>query len=121
MAIKTDAQLTAQAEEIRDETDEDANTAVRVGQMLVDLIDSKPNVALRPLTIRGGYDVSITEAFPITGGTGTVGAIQSGNMFPVTVGGNIDLGSGPEFIPVGSILLALEDLPAQDPTKWRIL
>ncbi len=121
MAIKTDAQLTDQAEEIRDETDEDANTAVRVGTMLLDLIDSKPNVALRPLTIRAGYDISITSAYPVSGGTGAAGAVQSGNIFPALVGGDLPLPSGVEFVPAGMWLVAQEDAPGNDPAKWRVM
>ncbi len=46
MTIRSNAELAAQATQIRDETTPRANTATRVGTMLVDLVDSKINVAL---------------------------------------------------------------------------
>lgn len=45
MAVKTDAQLTTAANVIKNETNTDANTAERVGDMLLDIIDSKINTA----------------------------------------------------------------------------
>lgn len=45
MAQKTDAQLLAEAQIIRNETVKGANTAQRVGDMLVDIVYSKINVA----------------------------------------------------------------------------
>jgi hypothetical protein len=44
MATRTDAQLTTDANVIKNETAPGANTATRVGNMLVDAIDSKLNV-----------------------------------------------------------------------------
>jgi hypothetical protein len=44
MTVKTNAQLTTDATTIRDETTAGANTALRVGTMLIDMIDSKVNV-----------------------------------------------------------------------------
>jgi hypothetical protein len=43
MSQKTDSQLRADATIIKNETAEGANTATRVGQMLIDIVDSKPN------------------------------------------------------------------------------
>jgi len=43
MAQKTDAELTAEANIIKDETTPRANSAQRVGEMIVDVIDSKLN------------------------------------------------------------------------------
>lgn len=45
MSQKTDAELTTQADVIKDETTAGANTATRIGQMIIDLIDSKPSLA----------------------------------------------------------------------------
>lgn len=116
MSVKTDAELTAAANVIANETVAGANTKVRVSDILKDIIDSKPNNPLR-----AGYNVAVTNQFPATGGTGALGAILTGNMFPVTTQGTIDLGSGPEQINVGTILFALTDNPGQDPTKWRVI
>lgn len=43
MAQKTTAQLTLEAQQIRNETEIGANTAVRIGDMLLDIVDSKAN------------------------------------------------------------------------------
>ena len=43
MAQKTDAELTAEATIIKDETTPRANSAQRVGEMLLDVVDSKLN------------------------------------------------------------------------------
>ena len=45
MSEKSDAELLAQAEEIKDETIKGANTAERVGQLFVDIVDSKKSKA----------------------------------------------------------------------------
>lgn len=117
MAKVTDAQLTAQAEEIRNETDAGGNTRERVADALQNLIDSKPsNVDLRPWIMLDAVDIS-DNLFPTIGGTGDFGAVQSGNVFPVAIGGELD-GEG---IPVKSLLVALADAPGQDVTKWRII
>lgn len=59
---KTDAQLQAQADIIMNETTQRANTATRVGQMLKDIISSKPNTQTVPVkynsnTLLGNEDV----------------------------------------------------------------
>jgi hypothetical protein len=44
MATRTDAQLTTDANVIKNETAPGANTATRIGNMLIDLVDSKANL-----------------------------------------------------------------------------
>lgn len=61
MSVKTDSQLTTQANIIKNETIAAANTATRVGQMVVDLIDSKPNVSLIPLEYEAVFSQSGTS------------------------------------------------------------
>lgn len=46
MAQKTDIQLSTQADEVRDETTANANTATRVGTLFEDIVDSKMNNSL---------------------------------------------------------------------------
>lgn len=122
MPIQTDAELTVLALEIRDEVQPSGNTRLRVYTILKNIIDSKPNQDLKPLVIRSGYDVSVTNAFPVSGGTGPASEVYAGNIFPVIgTPGTIDLGLGPEQIPIGSLLLATADVPGQDPTKWRLI
>lgn len=111
MSVKTDAELTAAANVIANETVAGANTKTRVANILKDIIDSKPNNPFR-----GNYDAS-TNLFPVAGGSGTGGIVLTGNQFFVSVAGNL----GGELRPVGSILYALEDEPEQDNTKWRVI
>jgi len=56
MAQQPDSNLLEQAEIIRDETTANANTATRVGTMLVDIVDSKYN---RPYQV---YTAILTQA-----------------------------------------------------------
>lgn len=58
MSNKTDAELTTEAEVIRDETDQYGNTKERVYQMLKDIIDSKPNNAVVSTIDRGAIDTT---------------------------------------------------------------
>lgn len=61
MAQKTDAELTTEANVIGDEVTASANTADRVRDMLVDVIDSKPN---NSRTVNGhalSADVTVTK------------------------------------------------------------
>lgn len=71
------------------------------------------------------YDASVgtigSPLFPSTGGTGAAGAIQKGNAFEVSVFGYVPGSDESQGVPVGTLLIALDDNPAQDPTKWRIL
>jgi hypothetical protein len=68
---------------------------------------------------RGAHDLS-TNLYP-TNGSGSGGAVVSGDSWYVSVTGNLDLGTGAEPVPVKSILIALVNAPAQDPTKWRVV
>jgi hypothetical protein len=70
MAQKTDAELTLEAQQIRNETNIGANTAVRVGEMMLDLIDSKTNTA------NGGSGVVIPAPIIDINGNGTSGVIN---------------------------------------------
>lgn len=55
MAQKTDAELLAAAQQIRDETDTDDNTATRVGGHMVDTADSKINKQVNGYPLSGGF------------------------------------------------------------------
>lgn len=59
MSNKTDAELTTEAEVIRDETDQYGNTKERVYQMLKDIIDSKPNNSVVSTIDRGAIDTTL--------------------------------------------------------------
>ncbi len=64
-------------------------------------------------SFRGGYDAS-TNLYPATGGSGTAGAINAGDMWAITVAGT--LGGTPVF--VGNTILALVNIPLQISGNW---
>lgn len=64
----------------------------------------------------GEYAVSDTNAYPTTGGTGTLGAILKGNVFTVIGSGTINTLS----IKQHDTLRALVDDPTQDNADWLI-
>ena len=73
MARKTDAQLLTQKEEIKTEVNPKANSATRVGQMIEDMIESKPNYDDLELAERTATEIKYdreatygTPASPIT-------------------------------------------------------
>jgi len=119
MAQKTDGQLTTEANIIRDETAVGANTALRVGTMLDNLIDSKVNIdrvsdstslgnsttlipsqnavktyvdafATGLLTDNGNYDPTITSEYPTSGNTLSGGAVQKGDIWYISADGTIN-------------------------------
>lgn len=127
----TDAQLTALAEEIRDEDQISANTKLRVYSVLKNMIDSKPNtgagVALVLMgnfsaNLHGGTALSpIFPASPTYPGTGTAGAVKKGNWWyvPLANGGAVDVDGNPVF-PAGSMVIAMVDTPGNTPSNWLI-
>lgn len=119
MAQRTDGQLTTEANIIRDETAVGANTALRVGTMLDNLIDSKINIdkvsdstslgnstTLIPtqnavktyvdanvvglLTDNGSYDPTITSEYPTSGNTLSGGAVQKGDIWFISADGTMN-------------------------------
>jgi len=119
MAQRTDGQLTTEANIIRDETAVGANTALRVGTMLDNLIDSKINIdrvsdstslgnstTLVPsqnavktyvdanvaglLTDNGNYDPTITSQYPTSGNTLSGGAVQKGDLWFISADGTMN-------------------------------
>lgn len=64
----------------------------------------------------GEYEVSITNAYPTTGGTGTLGAILKGNVFTVIGSGIINTIA----VKQHDTLRALVDNPTQDDADWLI-
>lgn len=144
MAIRTDNQLTTEANIIRDETAVGANTALRIGTMLDNVIDSKVNVdkisddpnlgtstTLVPtqnavkayadsivvglLDDRGNYDAS-GDVFPSSGGSGVGGAVNKGDIWYISVAGTL----GGTAVTAGYSIRALVDNPAQTSSNWAI-
>lgn len=68
------------------------------------------------LVMCGNADLS-SDLFPTTGGTGTSGAIKSGNVFRVSVGGSP---GGGGYIDPNAEIRALVDTPGQTLSNWWI-
>ena len=64
----------------------------------------------------GEYAVSITNAYPITGGTGILGAILKGNVFNIIGSGIINSYT----LSTGDSLRAVVDNPSQSDTDWIV-
>lgn len=127
MSVKSKAQLhTDNQNHILGKTEQYSLSQYDVGNLLSDIIDSSVNEDVRPLTLQASYDLSDTNDFPLSGGTGDSGEVLRGNIFPVSSpdnDGTLDWGDGdgPVLVPNGALLLALDDDPGSDPTKWRQL
>jgi hypothetical protein len=152
MAQRTDSYLTTEANIIQNETATGANTALRVGTMLNDVIDSKINndrvsdstalgnsatlvpsqnavktyvdtVLVGYLNDRGNYDPTITSGYPTTGGSGSGGIIEQGDLFFISADGSIISGDAvPITTPVftGYTVRALVSTPGQLYANWAI-
>ena len=72
-----------------------------------------------PFSDRGIYNPSITSpgAYPTTGGSGALGAIQAGDFWTIGRDGYLLTNS----VGLGSILRALDNTPGQDADKWALL
>jgi len=147
MAQRNDSYLTGEATTIQNETAAGQNTAVRVGTMLNDMIDSKMNnnridpsptlgtsntvvpsqsavksyvdsLVTGLLDDRGNFDAStVGSPYPTLNGSGAGGAIQIGDIYFVSVAGTI----GTTPVIIGASVRALTNTPGQDSTKWDIL
>jgi hypothetical protein len=81
MATRTDAQLTTDANVIKNETAPGANTATRVGNMLVDAIDSKVNIdKIASPTVVGTTKLYTDLAASNTDGAVTQAALRTSNF-----------------------------------------
>jgi hypothetical protein len=146
MAQRTDGQLTTEANIIRDETAVGANTALRVGTMLDNLIDSKINIdrvsdstslgnsttlvpsqnavktyvdafATGLLTDNGNYDPTITSEYPTSGDTLSGGAVQKGDIWYIDTDGTMNGNS----VFVGySVRALIDNAVATTDADWSI-
>jgi hypothetical protein len=126
MSSKTKAELTTDAQVIRDETEIGANTKTRVYNILKDIIDSFfSSYEQRPLQLMpAGYNLSLTNDYPLSGGSGAGGSIQQGNIIVTsTTPGTLNVnGIGPGTpVGVGSWLIALIDDPGATPANWKVM
>lgn len=152
MAQRSDSYLTTEANIIQNETTAGANTALRVGTMFNDTVDSKINndrvsdntglgnsatlvpsqnavktyvdtILVGYLNDRGNYDPTITSGYPTTGGSGSGGIIEKGDIFFISANGNIISGDAvPITTPVftGYTVRALQNTPGQLYANWAI-
>lgn len=74
------------------------------------------NLVVGMLNDRGTWNASV-NAFPTTGGSGTSGAIRKGDMWYVSVAGNL----GGKAVGVGDSFRALVNSPAQVASNWSVL
>ena len=65
---------------------------------------------------RGNFDASV-NAYPSSGGSGTAGAILKGNIWTISVGGNLPTG---QVVGVGDTVRALIDTPGNTQANWAI-
>jgi hypothetical protein len=66
-------------------------------------------------SFRGGYDAS-SNLFPTTGGSGSGGAVQAGDVWVITTGGTL----GGTVVSQGDTLIALVNTPGQTASNWSI-
>jgi hypothetical protein len=103
MATRTDAQLTTDANVIKNETAPGANTATRVGNMFVDAIDSKLNID----KIASPTVIGATKLYADLSASNTDGAVSQGGIVAalnsswlttgLTYGSNVTTESGNPF------------------------
>lgn len=146
MAQKTDLELITESNIIRDETAIGANTALRVGTMFDNLVDSKINndrvsdstslgnsTTLVPsqnavktyvdafatglLTDNGNYDPTITSEYPTSGDTLSGVAVQRGDIWYISANGTMNSNA----VLVGYSVRALVDnAGATTDADWSI-
>ena len=75
------------------------------------------NLVVGLLDYRGAYDVTGTNAYPATGGSGTAGAVLKGDMWIISVAGTM----GTAVVQIGDSLIANVDTPAQTDASWNVL
>lgn len=66
-------------------------------------------------SFRGGYDAS-SNLFPTTGGSGSGGAVQAGDVWVITTGGTL----GGTVVSQGDTIIALVNTPGQTASNWSI-
>lgn len=81
-----------------------SNTEAYADNLVVGLLDD-----------RGNFDASV-NLFPSAGGSGTAGAILKGDLWTISVAGNV----GGHIVTAGDILRALVDTPGQTDGNWAI-
>ena len=146
MAQKTDLELITESNIIRDETAIGANTALRVGTMFDNLVDSKINndrvsdstslgnsTTLVPsqnavktyvdafatglLTDNGNYDPTITGEYPTSGDTLSGGAVQKGDIWYISADGTMN---GNAVLVGYSVRALVDNAGATTDANWSI-
>lgn len=117
-----DYQLGAILYELRNLSGEDEFPSINpiVGQQIIYIIGADTGgggtveVGANYWNDRGGWDAS-GGTYPIGGGSGTAGSIRRNDTWSLTVGGIL---SG-NYYEINTIIIAMNDSPGQDGTKWR--
>jgi len=146
MAQKTDLDLITEANIIRDETAIGANTALRVGTMFDNTIDSKINndrvsndtqlgnattivptqyavktyvdtFATGLLTDNGNYDPTVTSQYPTSGNTLSGGAVKKGDIWYISADGTIN---GNSVLIGYSVRALVDNAGATTDANWSI-
>ncbi|WP_369616907.1 hypothetical protein [Flavobacterium sp. CFS9] len=74
------------------------------------------NLLVGVINLRGTWDAS-ANLFPISGGSGTSGAIQKGDLWYVSVAGVL----AGKSVNVGDSFFALTNVPNQTPANWNVI
>ena len=90
--------------------------ATAIATALTTAKDYTDSVNINHLIDVGDYSVSLTNAYPITGGSGTAGLILRGNVFNCSSAGTINS----YLINEGDSIRALVDNPSQSDSDWLI-
>jgi hypothetical protein len=89
-----------------------SNNKIPTEQAVKTYVDT---TATSAFNLRGGWDAS-SNLFPTTGGTGTGGAVEAGNLWIITVAGTL----GGNSVEPNDIIVALVDTPGQTDSNWNI-
>jgi hypothetical protein len=97
----------------------DANKPVSNAQAAADtvVLDTAKSYAdslvVGLLNDRGNYDAS-SDTFPVTGGSGTSGAVNKGDIWTISVPGTL----GGQTVEEGDLIRALQNNPGQTASNW---
>ena len=94
-------------------TDGDNSTLAASTAFVTTAVSNAISAIPSSVSIRGSYNAS-GNAFPSSGGSGSVGAIKKGDLWTISVAGTL----GGTAIKIGDTILALSDSPGQTAGNW---
>jgi len=95
-------------------TDAQSTTQIPSVKLIKDYADG---LVVGLIDDRGNYNPTSTSAYPISGGSGTAGAINKGDLWYILVGGVL----GSTVVKSGYSIRALIDSPGQTASNWGVL